>query len=104
MPSLPASAHASGSKRAPQRYPASMCGTRRCQQSSAGFARNGARRFVGMLRSIRPVEAVTTGDQMHRFMLAAVLGVMCSGVVHADVRADEKTQVKFEGMLGRMLN
>jgi hypothetical protein len=42
---------------------------------------------------------------MHRFVLAAaVLGVMCSGVVHADVRADEKTQVKFEGMLGRMLN
>jgi hypothetical protein len=29
---------------------------------------------------------------------------MCSGVVHADVRADEKTQVEFEGMLGRMLN
>jgi hypothetical protein len=41
---------------------------------------------------------------MNRFVLAAVLAVMCSGVAYADVRADEKTQVKFEGMLGRMLN
>ncbi len=37
---------------------------------------------------------------MHRVVIAAVLGMLCTGVAHAhaDVRADEKTQVKFEGM------
>jgi hypothetical protein len=41
---------------------------------------------------------------MSRIAIAIVLGVLSAGVAHADVRADEKTQVKFEGMLGRMLN
>jgi hypothetical protein len=41
---------------------------------------------------------------MHRTVIAAVLGLMCAGVANADVRTDEKTQIKFEGMLGRMVN
>jgi hypothetical protein len=41
---------------------------------------------------------------MHRALIVAVLALAFAGVAHADVRTDEKTQVKFEGMLGRMLN
>src|ERR1043166_756441 len=33
-----------------------------------------------------------------------VAGVLCAGAAYADVRSDEKTQMKFEGQLGRMLN
>ena len=41
---------------------------------------------------------------MQRVALAVVLCLFSAGIANADVRADEKTQVKFEGMLGRMLN
>ena len=41
---------------------------------------------------------------MHRIVIAAVLGLAFAGAANADVRTDEKTQVKFEGMLGRMVN
>ena len=41
---------------------------------------------------------------MHRIVIAVVLGMMCASVASADVRTDEKTQVRFEGMLGRMVN
>src|SRR5919106_5557289 len=41
---------------------------------------------------------------MRRIVIAVVLGMVCAGVANADVRTDEKTQVKFEGMLGRMAN
>lgn len=41
---------------------------------------------------------------MSRVAGAIILGLLCTGVAHADVRAEEKTQVTFEGMLGRMLN
>lgn len=40
---------------------------------------------------------------MRRLLIAAVCGLVCSGVVYADVRTEEKAQVKFEGMLGRMM-
>jgi hypothetical protein len=39
---------------------------------------------------------------MHRVVLAIVFGLVCTGVARADVRADQKSLVKFEGMLGRM--
>jgi hypothetical protein len=39
---------------------------------------------------------------MRRLFVVTLVGLLCSGVVHADVRADEKSVVKFEGMLGRM--
>jgi hypothetical protein len=41
---------------------------------------------------------------MYRILFAAIVSVACSAVVLADVRTDEKTQLKFEGMMGRMLN
>ena len=41
---------------------------------------------------------------MHRIAIVVVLGLMCAGVANADVRTDEKTQVEFEGLLGRMAN
>jgi hypothetical protein len=41
---------------------------------------------------------------MSRVAIALILGLLSAGVAQADVRTDEKTQVKFEGMLGRMLN
>ena len=41
---------------------------------------------------------------MHRIAIAVILVQMCAGVANADVRTDEKTQIKFEGMLGRMVN
>jgi hypothetical protein len=41
---------------------------------------------------------------MKRLLFAAILGVVCSAVALADVRTDEKTQVKFEGAMGRVLN
>src|SRR5688572_21628306 len=40
---------------------------------------------------------------MRKVVLVTLFGLVCSGVVHADVRADEKSVVKFEGMLGRMV-
>lgn len=40
---------------------------------------------------------------MRKVVLVTLLGLVGSGVVHADVRADEKALVKFEGMLGRMV-
>jgi hypothetical protein len=39
-----------------------------------------------------------------RIVLFACSLILSSGVVFADVRAEEKSQVKFEGMLGRMIN
>ena len=41
---------------------------------------------------------------MSRVAIALILGLLSAGVAQADVRTDEKAQVKFEGMLGRMLN
>ena len=41
---------------------------------------------------------------MRRMMMIAVFGVLCAGVVHADVSTEDKTQVKFAGVLGRMMN
>jgi hypothetical protein len=41
---------------------------------------------------------------MQRLLLAAILASACSAVAVADVRTDEKTQVRFEGMMGRMFN
>jgi hypothetical protein len=41
---------------------------------------------------------------MRRFMAVAVFGILCAGVVHADVSMEEKTQAKFAGVLGRMVN
>ena len=40
---------------------------------------------------------------MRKVVLVTLFGLVCSGVVYADVRADEKSVVKFEGMLGRMV-
>jgi hypothetical protein len=40
---------------------------------------------------------------MRRILLLVLSGVLLGGVVHADVRTDEKSQVKFEGVLGRMM-
>jgi hypothetical protein len=40
---------------------------------------------------------------MKRLLLTAVCGLVLSGSVFADVRTEEKAQVKFEGMLGRMV-
>jgi hypothetical protein len=37
-------------------------------------------------------------------MVIVMFGVLCGAVVHADVSTEEKTQVKFAGMLGRMMN
>ena len=41
---------------------------------------------------------------MHRIAIVVALGLMHVGVANADVRTEEKTQIKFEGMLGRMVN
>jgi hypothetical protein len=41
---------------------------------------------------------------MYRIAFALVAGLLSTGIAHADVRAEEKSQVRFEGMLGRMLN
>ena len=35
--------------------------------------------------------------------LAVALGVLAAGTAHAEVKTRDKTQVKFEGMLGRMM-
>src|SRR5688572_25414428 len=40
---------------------------------------------------------------MRKLAVVTLFGLVCSGVVHADVRADEKSVVKLEGMLGRMV-
>jgi hypothetical protein len=40
---------------------------------------------------------------MRRVLVTVLCGVVCSGVLYADVRTEEKTQVKFEGMLGRIM-
>jgi hypothetical protein len=41
---------------------------------------------------------------MRRVLMVAVFGVICGGVLHADVSSQEKSQVKFAGALGRMMN
>ena len=41
---------------------------------------------------------------MRTLLLAVLLGSLSSTVAFADVRAEEKTQIKFEGALGRVLN
>jgi len=41
---------------------------------------------------------------MRRVIAVAVFGVLCAGVVHADVSTEEKSQVRFAGMLGRITN
>ncbi len=41
---------------------------------------------------------------MHRYLLTALLTAVCATAVSADVRTDEKTQIKLEGMMGRMMN
>ena len=39
---------------------------------------------------------------MRRAMLIAIFGLLCAGVAHADVTTEDKSQVKFAGVLGRM--
>ncbi len=41
---------------------------------------------------------------MKRLVACAVAVILSSAPAYADVRAEEKSQVKFEGMLGRMIN
>jgi hypothetical protein len=41
---------------------------------------------------------------MHRIAIAALIGLFCAGGAYADVRSQERTQVRFEGALGRVLN
>jgi len=41
---------------------------------------------------------------MRRVIVFAMFGVLCAGVVHADVTTEDKSQVKFAGILGRMVN
>jgi hypothetical protein len=41
---------------------------------------------------------------MHRLLLTAIVALTFASAASADVRTDEKTQLKFEGTLGRMLN
>jgi hypothetical protein len=41
---------------------------------------------------------------MNRIAVALVAAVLCASVARADVRTEEKTQVRFEGALGRMMN
>jgi hypothetical protein len=44
--------------------------------------------------------------RVSRFRTAALVAALCAvtaGVVHADVKKEERTQFKFEGMLGRMV-
>jgi hypothetical protein len=41
---------------------------------------------------------------MSRISIALVVGLLSTGVGYADVRTDERALVKFEGVLGRMLN
>jgi hypothetical protein len=41
---------------------------------------------------------------MRRMMVIVIFGALCGGVAHADVSTEEKSQVKFAGMLGRMMN
>ncbi len=40
---------------------------------------------------------------MYRVAIGVILGLVCAGSAHADVRKDEKTLVKFEGALGRVV-
>ena len=40
----------------------------------------------------------------HRFVITAALILLCSFGVGADVRTEQKTQVQFAGMLGRVFN
>src|SRR4051812_29574699 len=39
---------------------------------------------------------------MKRALLAVLCGLVCAASAYADVRTEEKSQVTFEGMLGRM--
>jgi hypothetical protein len=39
---------------------------------------------------------------MKRALLAVLCGLVCAASAYADVRTEEKSQVKFEGMLGRV--
>lgn len=41
---------------------------------------------------------------MRKLMAVAIAGAMCAGVAHAEVRVEEKSQVKFAGALGRVMN
>src|SRR5689334_22246349 len=41
---------------------------------------------------------------MHRIVTLTVAGLLCAATAFADVRSDQKTQVKFEGGLGRVVN
>ena len=41
---------------------------------------------------------------MSRLVIAIVAGLLSTGIAYAEVTAEEKSQVRFEGVLGRMLN
>ena len=41
---------------------------------------------------------------MSRASIALIVGLLSTGIGYADVRTDERALVKFEGMLGRMVN
>jgi hypothetical protein len=41
---------------------------------------------------------------MRRLLGVVLFGVLCAGVVHAEVSTEEKSQVKFGGALGRVMN
>ena len=41
---------------------------------------------------------------MRHLITLTLAGLLCGSIAHADVRSEEKSQVKFEGGLGRMLN
>jgi hypothetical protein len=41
---------------------------------------------------------------MRRIVMVTLAGVLTAGLVHADIRTEERTQMRFEGGLGRLLN
>ena len=41
---------------------------------------------------------------MNRLVACAAAAMLSAAPAYADVRAEEKSQVRFEGMLGRMIN
>ena len=41
---------------------------------------------------------------MRRIVMLTLAGVLTAGIVQADIRTEERTQMRFEGGLGRMLN
>src|SRR5688572_25606492 len=53
-------------------------------------------------RRRRHIDRSSEGSSMQRAAIAVLVGLVWGGVAQADVRTDEKTQVKLEGMLGRM--